>query len=197
MPSPLCTPCRWCSPRQNTFCTQLLRCRLFSFQTLQPLTLSFTWQMVRSHTLPTFPLQMTRQLPLPAFKNYHALVNDSHIFATFSSQLVYWQTENQACVRFLQMGSRQPYIQSLVLDIKKKERDLNIAIIPVWTPCDHLRIADAGSRFATSTDEWFIDRASLAAVFQHFSFFPEPVSRPQQTPSLRCSLLSPSKILLV
>jgi hypothetical protein len=105
---------------------------------------------------------------------HNALVHDSHIFASFSSQLVYWQTDNQACVRFLQTGSRQPHIQTLVLDIKKKERDLNIAIIPVWTPRDHSRIAaaDAGSRFATSTDEWFIDRQSLAVVFQHFSFFP-------------------------
>ncbi len=29
---------------------------------------------------------------------HKALVNDSHIFASFSSQLVYWQTDNQACV---------------------------------------------------------------------------------------------------
>ncbi len=84
---------------------------------------------------------------------HQALVNDSHVFASFSSQLVYWQT-----------------------DIKRKERDLNIAIIPVWTPRDHSRIAAAGYRFATITYEWFIDRVSLAAVFQHFLFFPGPNS---------------------
>jgi hypothetical protein len=103
---------------------------------------------------------------------HHALVNDSHNFSTFSSQLVYWQTDNQASVRFLQTGSCQPHIQSLILDIKQKEQDLNIAVIPVWTPRNYSRIAAPGSCFAASTDELFIDRASLAAVFQHCSFFP-------------------------
>jgi hypothetical protein len=113
--------------------------------------------------------QMTRRLPLPDSREFLAihlaLVNDSHNFSTFSSQLVYWQTDNQACVRFLQTGSRQPHIQFLDLDVKKKERDLNIAVIPVWMLRDHSSIAAAGSCFATSTDEWFLDSSNVKPTF--------------------------------
>ena len=107
---------------------------------------------------------------------HKSLQSDEHIFRQFSSQQVFWQTDNQACVHFLQSGSRRPHIQRVVLSIKTKEKDLGIRIIPVWTPRSHTRIAaaDTGSRFASSTDEWFIDRSSLAAVFQQLSFFPGP-----------------------
>jgi len=107
---------------------------------------------------------------------YRALHTDEQVFRSFASQLVYWQTDNQACVRFLHSGSRQPQIQRIVLSIKTVEKNLNIRILPVWTPRCHTRIvaADAGSRFATSTDEWFIDRTSLTAVFQLLSFSPGP-----------------------
>jgi hypothetical protein len=107
---------------------------------------------------------------------YRALHTDEQVFRSFASQLVYWQTDNQACVRFLHSGSRQPQIQRIVLSIKTVEKNLNIRILPVWTPRCHTRIvaADAGSRFATSTDEWFIDRTSLTEVFQLLSFFPGP-----------------------
>jgi hypothetical protein len=107
---------------------------------------------------------------------HHALDRDPAIFAAYSSQLIYWQTDNQACVRFLQTGSRHPHIQSKILDIKMKERDLKVRVLPIWTPRSHPRIAaaDTGTRFATSTDEWFVDRQSLAAVFRTLTFFPGP-----------------------
>ena len=105
---------------------------------------------------------------------HKALQTDEHIFRRLSTQHIYWQTDNQACVHFLQSGSRRPHIQRIVLSIKTKEKELGIRIIPVWTPRSHARIAaaDMGSRFASSTDEWFIDRPSLAAVFAQLSFFP-------------------------
>jgi len=106
---------------------------------------------------------------------HKALSSDEQVFRQFSTNLVYWQTDNQACVRFIQFGSRRPHIQRIILSIKTKERDLKIRIIPVWTPRSHARIvaADAGSRFATSTDEWFIDRSSLGVIFRLLSFQPD------------------------
>ena len=92
--------------------------------------------------------------------------------ARFSAQLVYWQTDSQACVRLLTAGSRQLTIWQLMFRIKQRERDLHIRIIPVWTPRNHPRIiaADTGSRLSVSTDEWFVDRSSLALVLRRFSF---------------------------
>jgi hypothetical protein len=105
---------------------------------------------------------------------YHALHNDSHVFTNKAARLIYWQTDNQACVRFISTGSRHPHIQRLVFSIKQQEKNLRIRIIPVWTPRSHPRIifAEAGSRFATSTDEWFLNRFTLNVIFQHMSFQP-------------------------
>jgi len=65
---------------------------------------------------------------------HKALQTDEHIFRRLSTQHIYWQTDNQACVHFLQSGSRRPHIQRIVLSIKTKEKELGIRIIPVWTP---------------------------------------------------------------
>ncbi len=61
--------CRMCLPRQKTFCIPPIRFQPFSFQIRQPVTPSSTWQMVRSHMSPIFPLQTTRQLLPPVFEN--------------------------------------------------------------------------------------------------------------------------------
>jgi hypothetical protein len=48
-------------------------------------------------------------------------------------------------------------------------------IIPVWTPRSHSRIvqADLGSKMASSTDEWCIDREDLANVFSMLGYAPD------------------------
>jgi len=92
----------------------------------------------------------------------------------FSSTIIYWQTDSKNNFIFLSRGSRQPKIQSDVVSIKVLERELGITIIPVWTPRSHSRIvlADLGSKFSSSSDEWGIDRAVLDNFFCLFECSP-------------------------
>ena len=103
-----------------------------------------------------------------------ALEADPHIFAQFQGGKVFWQTDSRNCFTFLRRGSRVPNIQKDVVKIKEMERALKIQIIPVWTPREQSRLmlADLGSKFTTSTDEWSVDRHSLQTVFDYFHFVP-------------------------
>ena len=57
-------------------------------------------------------------------------------------------------------------IQADVVRIKKLEKKLSVKIVPVWTPREHarLQLADLGSKFSTSTDEWSVARPIVDAV---------------------------------
>ena len=92
----------------------------------------------------------------------------------FSSSIVYWQTDSKNNFIFLSRGSRKSRIQQDVVSIKFLERELGITIIPVWTPRSHSRIilADLGSKFSQSTDEWGIPRATLRDIFAQFHLVP-------------------------
>jgi hypothetical protein len=104
-----------------------------------------------------------------------ALSQDGPKFLSSGIRFLYWQTDNKACTWIVPNGSRNPVIQRVVFTIKCKERDFSLRVIPVWTPRIQTRIllADAGSRFSRSTDEWSIDRHDLATIFAHFSFQPD------------------------
>jgi Reverse transcriptase (RNA-dependent DNA polymerase) len=96
-------------------------------------------------------------------------------FEEFKGGVVYWQTDSRNSYIFLSRGSRKPHIQDVVADIKLMERELDITILPVWTPREHSRIllADMGSKLHTSTDEWCLDRGVLADVCTTIGFVPE------------------------
>jgi hypothetical protein len=104
-----------------------------------------------------------------------ALESDGPFLLQRSAGHVYWQTDSENSARFMLHGSRRPSIQRIVVRIKELERNLCIILHPVWTPRSHprLRLADAGTRLATSTDEWSVDRRDLAAVFHHFQVIPD------------------------
>jgi len=103
------------------------------------------------------------------------LLLDGQSFLAKNLRLLYWQTDNKACTWIIQHGSRNPTLQRIVFTIKCRERDLGISVIPVWTPRLHPRIvlADAGSRFSRSTDEWSVHRPDLAEIFCFFNFLPD------------------------
>jgi len=103
-----------------------------------------------------------------------ALENDKTTFQKFKKGKIFWQTDSQNVFRFLRRGSRKPDIQADIVKIKMLEAELNVKIVPVWTSRDHDRImlADIGSKFSTSTDEWSVDRQQLQVVFDHFDFCP-------------------------
>jgi hypothetical protein len=103
-----------------------------------------------------------------------ALEEDPAQFKEFAGGVIYWQTDSKNCYSFLTKGSRIPKIQDLVMDIKLRERRLDVRIVPVWTPRSQARIveADLGSKLNSSTDEWCIDRQDLAEVFTTLDFWP-------------------------
>ena len=103
-----------------------------------------------------------------------ALLRDAAVFAAGKTRIVYWQTDSQVGARVLQIGSRIPELQRKIFLIKSVEKMAGFAVLPVWSPRDHLRLqqADAGSRLRFSSDEWSIDRRDLAAVFAELAFVP-------------------------
>jgi hypothetical protein len=103
-----------------------------------------------------------------------SLTLDEHEFSKNVATKIYWQTDSKNCFNFLTRGSRRSAIQKDVLAIKKLEKKLNVLIIPVWSPREHFRIvmADIGSKFSHSTDEWSVNREQLLSLFTSLSFWP-------------------------
>ena len=89
-------------------------------------------------------------------------------------KIVYWQTDSKNAFNFLTKGSRKKRIQKDILQIKKLEKQIGIEIIPIWTPRHHQRIilADLGSKFSASTDEWGVNREVLSKVLNGFKASP-------------------------
>ena len=81
---------------------------------------------------------------------------------------------SQCVFHFLRRGSRIPAIQADVVEIEQISSELSIKIIPVWTPREHSRLvlADLGSKFSNSTEEWSVDRSRIHDVFNYFQFLP-------------------------
>jgi hypothetical protein len=103
-----------------------------------------------------------------------ALQSEPQYFRQFAGQKIFWQTDSQNCHGFLLRGSRKPDIQKIVFDIKLLERQVGIVLVPVWTPRTHDRIviADLGSKWSLSTDEWSVDRCQLRILFDILNFQP-------------------------
>jgi len=78
-----------------------------------------------------------------------ALTRDRPGFLSSRTRFIFLQTDNQACIWF---------IQQVVFAIKCKEQNFGIRVIPVWTPRLHPRLvfADAGSRLSSSKDKWSV-----------------------------------------
>lgn len=92
----------------------------------------------------------------------------------FNSSIVYWQTDSKNNFSFLSKGSRKSRIQQDIVKIKFLEMELGITVIPVWTPRSHSRIvlADLGSKFSQSSDEWGIARNHLDKIFKQLNLVP-------------------------
>ena len=96
------------------------------------------------------------------------LTLDSKKFKQCSATKVYLLMDSQNFFNFLMRGSRKPKIQQDVFQIKKLEKELNVMVVPVWTPGEHVSIvlADIDSKFSTSTDKWAIGRSQLCNIFE-------------------------------
>jgi hypothetical protein len=87
---------------------------------------------------------------------------------------IYWITDSQNVKYFLKKGSRAEHIQKDVLDIKIMENKLKVQIVPIWSPRTALPIvlADLGSKYFKSTDEWSIDRGTFKKVIRNIGLKP-------------------------
>ena len=74
------------------------------------------------------------------------------------NSIIYWLTDSKNLFSFLKKGSRKQYIQSEILKIKLYEFVNRVNIVPIWAARsdDNLVLADLGSKFINSTDEWSI-----------------------------------------
>ena len=93
----------------------------------------------------------------------------------FTNQtVIYWLTDSQNLYSFLKKGSRKLYIQKEILKVKKFEADMGVIIIPVWTFRDdeNIKLADLGSKFEKSTDEWSIDPQTYIDICNYFQAKP-------------------------
>jgi len=95
-----------------------------------------------------------------------ALLHNETYFSNLAPLKIYWQTDSRNLCTFLSKGSKKPSIQKDVFKVKKLEKKLNVMVIAIWTPREHGRIflADLGSKFSLSTDEWSVDRDLLYTI---------------------------------
>ena len=92
----------------------------------------------------------------------------------FESQtVIYWLMDSQNLYSFLKK-SRKLYILKEILKVKKFEADMGEIIIPVCTFRDdeNIKLADLGSKFEKSTDEWSIDPQTYIDICNYFQAKP-------------------------
>ena len=103
-----------------------------------------------------------------------ALIQNVQYFSQKSGQVIYWLTDSKCNFAFLKTGSRKQYIQQIIMQIKEIEFKYNFQIIPIWAPRSnsHIQIADEGSKFSLSTDEWTFDIVSFHDICNQFQVVP-------------------------
>jgi len=103
-----------------------------------------------------------------------AISNNLQYFSSKQNQIIYWLTDSKCNYSFLKSGSRKNYIQTVLLEIKQMELRFNFVIIPIWAPRTNkqIQLADEGSKFFSSTDEWVFDDYSYANICSFFGKVP-------------------------
>ena len=88
--------------------------------------------------------------------------------------IIYWLTDSKNLFSFLKKGSRKLYIQTEILKIKRYECINNVYIVPVWEARTdkNLTLADIGSKFINSTDEWSVDNLTYKMISNYFKLTP-------------------------
>lgn len=88
------------------------------------------------------------------------------------SRTIYWLTDSENLVAFLNKGSGKKQIHDETLEIISLARALNVNIIPIHLRREdpRIKIADAGSKSADS-DDWSIDDENFRALENKFGKF--------------------------
>ena len=85
---------------------------------------------------------------------------------------IFWLTDSENMVVFLNKGSPKKHIQQVVLEIMKLSKELRIVLLPIHLRREDPRIkmADAGSRVRDS-DDWSLDAISFQNIEDQFGPF--------------------------
>jgi hypothetical protein len=96
-------------------------------------------------------------------------------FPAYPANIVFWPTSSQTFFGLVSRGSRLPYLQKIVYEIKLLERQFAIQVRPLWMPITdyQLHLECVALQAAASTDEWSVDRQILQLIFQTTGLWPE------------------------
>ena len=83
---------------------------------------------------------------------------------------IYWVTDSQVLVVWLQKGTKIAHAQDKIVEIFNLLHSIQARIIPIWSPRENnlIRLADELSKF-NDTDDWGIEPAALRALESIFS----------------------------
>ena len=83
---------------------------------------------------------------------------------------IYWVTDSQVLVVWLQKGTKIAHAQDKIVEIFNLLHSIQARIIPIWSPRENnlIRLADELSKF-NDTDDWGIEPAALRALETIFS----------------------------
>jgi Reverse transcriptase (RNA-dependent DNA polymerase) len=89
--------------------------------------------------------------------------------------VIYWLTSSRIFVDLVLHGSLLPAYNDVVFNLLDLCASSDTDFQPVFSPSAAASLSAADARFALSqsTDEWSVDRLSLARVFLQFRFFPD------------------------
>ena len=138
---------------------------------------SFLYEMEKFNFIHEFKFSEEESQSSSGYRELLSVIKFTELYKPMnvkSNIVIYWLTDSQNLYSFLKKGSRKLYIQEKILMIKKFEANHGVVIIPVWAPREdeNLVLADLGSKFEKSTDEWSIDSNSYLEICKYFEHKP-------------------------
>ena len=87
---------------------------------------------------------------------------------------IVWITDSSNLLLLLKQGSKNIHIQDDIFLIKQFEQQYNVIIYPVWMSrnSELIKMADDGSRFSSSTDEWSVNEYAYKQIVKYFQIVP-------------------------
>ena len=94
-----------------------------------------------------------------------------NFFRKNAHSIILWISDSQVLVSWLQKGSRIPFVQRLLVQIKLAEHSFKIKLYPKWVPRSNklLTLADSGSKMELSASEYGLDHAHYNMLENFFN----------------------------
>ncbi len=140
---------------------------------------AFVFEANKMKEIKEYPFSLREQAQSSTFREtlaVHKFVcSNTKYLSEHRDSSIIWLTDNQPLVSILKRGSRIPALQTLILDIKEKELQFNVTILPIWHSRNDqlLVIADAGSKHNKDTDEWQISKHNFENICTYFKIYPD------------------------